>query len=222
MVGSIAITNLDRYLNSQCGFTCGYVIEKYTFFNPLDFILVEMSKYYPLDFILFATILFYMFITCLYGLVRLGIKFLCINVRFYTCVTISVVLNQEKANFTSSIELGFTPNYIHDVLIFNAIALNSTLIHYIWISKAVEWRGKRFLLRAYRCVDWEKIQISLLNQRSIPVKWQPLALSIIKSISQCLPSVFSTLAWAGLMSFSLHSSYSIVFLRSLRRTLSFQ
>jgi LMBR1 domain-containing protein 1 len=79
-VGSIAITNVDRLLNSECGLSCGYVIEKYTLFNPLDYVLVELSKYFPLDFLLFGTILFYVFITCLYGLVRLGIKFFCINV----------------------------------------------------------------------------------------------------------------------------------------------
>ena len=47
-------------------------------------LLSDWSKYYPLDFILFAMILFFMFITCIYGLVRLGIKFLCFNVSFCT------------------------------------------------------------------------------------------------------------------------------------------
>jgi LMBR1 domain-containing protein 1 len=80
IVSSIVITNVDRLLNSECGISCGYVIEKYTFFNPLDYILVQMSKYFPLDSVLFGLILFYVFVTCLYGIVRLGIKFLCFTV----------------------------------------------------------------------------------------------------------------------------------------------
>ena len=40
IVSSIVITNVDRILNSKCGFTCGYLIEKNTLFNPLDFFLV--------------------------------------------------------------------------------------------------------------------------------------------------------------------------------------
>jgi LMBR1 domain-containing protein 1 len=40
VVASIVITNVDRMLNSKCGFSCGYLIEKNTFFNPLDTLLV--------------------------------------------------------------------------------------------------------------------------------------------------------------------------------------
>lgn len=80
IVGSIAITNVDRFMNSECGLSCGYVIEKYTLFNPLDYILVEMSIYFPLDSLFFGLILLYTFITILYGLIRVGIKFLCFTV----------------------------------------------------------------------------------------------------------------------------------------------
>lgn len=83
IVGSIAITNIDRLMNSECGFSCGYVIEKYTLFNPMDYILVEMSIWFPLDSLFFALILFYVFVTCLFGLIRLGIRFLCFSVLFY-------------------------------------------------------------------------------------------------------------------------------------------
>jgi len=36
LVFSILVTNIDRLLNSKCGFSCGYVLEKNTLFNPLD------------------------------------------------------------------------------------------------------------------------------------------------------------------------------------------
>lgn len=62
---------------------CGYVLEKNTFFNPLDWLLVQMSKVFPFDLLFFGVMLLYIFITCLYGLVKLGIKFLCFNVSSY-------------------------------------------------------------------------------------------------------------------------------------------
>lgn len=45
---AVTITNLDRFLNSQCGLTCGYVIEKNTLFNPVDSLFVDLSQYFPL------------------------------------------------------------------------------------------------------------------------------------------------------------------------------
>lgn len=71
---------MDRLINSECGLTCGYVIEKYTFYNPLDQTLVWMSQYFPLDSLFFGIILIYVFVTCLFGLVRLGIRLLCFTV----------------------------------------------------------------------------------------------------------------------------------------------
>lgn len=82
IVSSIVITNVDRYMNSKCGLFCGYIIEKNTYFNPLDYLLVQLSRIFPFDLIFVGVILLYIFITCLYALVKLGIKFLCFNVRF--------------------------------------------------------------------------------------------------------------------------------------------
>ena len=81
VVSSIVITNIDRLLNSKCGFSCGYILEKNTFFNPLDYLLVQLSKVFPLDLLCIGLILFYVLITCIFGLVKLGIKFLCFNVK---------------------------------------------------------------------------------------------------------------------------------------------
>lgn len=83
IIYSMMITNIDRMLNSECGFNCGYLLEKEpSFFNPLDYILLRLSshheKYFDiqmfLDTALFATILVYTFICILYGLVTLGVN----------------------------------------------------------------------------------------------------------------------------------------------------
>jgi len=73
IVFGVLINNLDRFMNSECGFVCGYSIDKLTLFNPLDFILVQTSKLFPLDFLLLGCLQFYFFVTCLYGIIKLGI-----------------------------------------------------------------------------------------------------------------------------------------------------
>jgi len=72
-------------MNSECGISCGFVVEKNTYFNPLDQFLVQLSKFFPLDYILFATILLYVFISSLYGLVKLGVRIICFTVH-YKCL----------------------------------------------------------------------------------------------------------------------------------------
>ena len=84
IVYSMFITNLDRLLNSECGFNCGYLLEQPpSYSNPLDYILLRLSshheKYFDiqmfLDTALFATMLIYTFICILYGIVKIGINF---------------------------------------------------------------------------------------------------------------------------------------------------
>jgi LMBR1 domain-containing protein 1 len=83
IVSSIIITNIDRFFNSKCGFACGYIIETNNFFNPLDSLLVQLSKVFPIDLVFIGFLLLYVFLTCLYGLIKLGIKFLCFNVFLF-------------------------------------------------------------------------------------------------------------------------------------------
>ena len=82
-VYSILVTNLDRLLNSECGYQCGYMLEKGTsFFNPVDAILLRLSshheKYFDiqlfLDTTIFALLLLYTFICILYGIIKIGIS----------------------------------------------------------------------------------------------------------------------------------------------------
>lgn len=47
IIYSMIITNIDRMLNSECGFNCGYLLEKEpSFFNPLDYILLRLSSHH--------------------------------------------------------------------------------------------------------------------------------------------------------------------------------
>lgn len=47
IVYSMFITNLDRLLNSECGFNCGYLLEQTpSYFNPLDYILLRLSSHH--------------------------------------------------------------------------------------------------------------------------------------------------------------------------------
>jgi len=89
IIYSMLITNIDRLLNSECGFNCGYLLEKTpSYFNPLDYVLLRLSshheKYFDiqmfLDTALFATMLIYTFICILYGIVKIGINFFSLEI----------------------------------------------------------------------------------------------------------------------------------------------
>lgn len=78
------MTSIDRLIHSECGFSCGYMLEKSPkFFNPLDHILLRLSSYHEnifniqlflLDTMFFSIILFYTFICVLYGVIKIGIN----------------------------------------------------------------------------------------------------------------------------------------------------
>ncbi len=44
LVVSMALTNVDKIVNSDCGASCGYVLTKPKKWNPIDTFLVIMSK----------------------------------------------------------------------------------------------------------------------------------------------------------------------------------
>jgi LMBR1 domain-containing protein 1 len=89
MVYSIAINNIDRLVNSQCGWKCGFLLDnKSTYFNPLDYFLKGLSKLHErfyniqlfLDTIFFVIMLLYTFICCLYGITKIGINLFSIEI----------------------------------------------------------------------------------------------------------------------------------------------
>lgn len=81
---SLLVNNLERLLYSECGLRCGFVMEKRpTWFNPLDYLLLRLSshheKYFDIhlfmDTTLFASLLFFVYICVLYGVIKIGINF---------------------------------------------------------------------------------------------------------------------------------------------------
>jgi hypothetical protein len=82
--------------------------------------------------------LFYVFVTCLYGLIKLGIKFLCFNVTKYQVLNLSfelALLHQKEGDITLGPEFGSPLNNRNDVLFFNAIPLDCSIVHHFWVSK---------------------------------------------------------------------------------------
>ena len=84
IIYSLLVNLVDRLLNSECGFSCGYLLDKSpSFFNPLDYILRRLSSHHErfyniqlfLDTTFFAIILLYTFVCILYGIIKIGINF---------------------------------------------------------------------------------------------------------------------------------------------------
>lgn len=84
IIYSMLVNNLDRFFNSDCGWKCGYMLDKAPqFLNPLDLMLRRLSSHHErfynlqlfLDTLFFGLILFYTFICVLYGIIKIGINF---------------------------------------------------------------------------------------------------------------------------------------------------
>lgn len=89
IIYSMTVDNLDRFFNSDCGWKCGYMLDKKPkFFNPLDYILRRLSSHHErfyniqlfLDTLFFSLILFYTFICLLYGIIKIGINFFSLEI----------------------------------------------------------------------------------------------------------------------------------------------
>ena len=66
---SLLLGSINRLISSECGFSCGFIETKSTIFNPLDSLLVSISCYFPLDYFVFSSIILYIFVSSLYGIV---------------------------------------------------------------------------------------------------------------------------------------------------------
>ncbi|CAB4422786.1 unnamed protein product [Rhizophagus irregularis] len=72
---SIFLTCIDKVKNSICGKECGYIINHPDIFNPLNFIFLKASKYFPIDYFFMVLLILYFFISTVYGVISLGIRF---------------------------------------------------------------------------------------------------------------------------------------------------
>lgn len=71
---------IDKLINSECGFSCGFITSSSSVFNPLDALLVYLSTLFPMDYFIFGLFMLYIFIASLYGIVCWGIRLMCISV----------------------------------------------------------------------------------------------------------------------------------------------
>merc|ERR1719174_2953940 len=79
VVSSLLLTLLDRALHSSCGWSCGFTLKERLIFNPIDEIFLRLSKFFPVDFIILATLVLYIFTASVFGIISLGIRFLCFS-----------------------------------------------------------------------------------------------------------------------------------------------
>jgi LMBR1 domain-containing protein 1 len=80
---SLLTTSLDKLLHSKCGLDCGYVLDDMNYTNYLDYSLLYSSKYFHLDYLIFFIINIYVFISSIYGFVKLGVKFFIFTVYLF-------------------------------------------------------------------------------------------------------------------------------------------
>jgi LMBR1 domain-containing protein 1 len=121
---------VDRLINSDCGFKCGFVTSESTIFNPLDYILVYLSTLFPLDYLIFGLLVLYIFIATIYGIACWGIRFLCVSVIFYLDFCY-----QEKANNASSLISSINNYDACCFRYFNGVTNSYSFIYHIWITK---------------------------------------------------------------------------------------
>ena len=67
LVFSLAISNTDRLLHSECGLACGFQLDSPVLYNPLDHFLVLASKLFPFDLLLMTLILLYVYVSSLFA-----------------------------------------------------------------------------------------------------------------------------------------------------------
>ena len=75
LVVSLSITVVDKFKHSLCGASCGYALAKTQILNPIDEAFRELAKAFPIDCIFFAGLVLYIFMSCVSGIVGLGVRF---------------------------------------------------------------------------------------------------------------------------------------------------
>mmetsp|Transcript_13050 Transcript_13050/g.23679 ORF Transcript_13050/g.23679 Transcript_13050/m.23679 type:complete len:531 (-) Transcript_13050:109-1701(-) len=82
VIGTAGVTCIDRFFNSSCGFSCGYLVEANDMYFPnvIDILMVKLSEYFPLDYIVFAAMALYLFVASAHGVGRMGVRLMGIQV----------------------------------------------------------------------------------------------------------------------------------------------
>lgn len=137
LIAALVISNIDRFMHSKCGFACGYFIESYTLFNPLDWLLTKLSILFPLDLVFMTMMLLYIFITCLFSIIRLGVKPGSSNVIIE--LNLLGLSHQKKTNISFSFEYSRSLSNCYDICFQYANYDNSSKLHIFWIAITKGW-----------------------------------------------------------------------------------
>ena len=121
----------------------------------MDFLLVSASNYFPFDYFFFFLLIFYIFVTSLYGLIKLGIKFLCftVNSQFFAVFFFLKFLsfpskdlwNQERRHHASSAIDPCFPHEPHNSRTFQSDHESHSPVHNVRFPKVSIQRKKRIL-----------------------------------------------------------------------------
>ncbi|KAL0088617.1 hypothetical protein F4703DRAFT_1847384 [Phycomyces blakesleeanus] len=72
----IILSCFDKMVFSICGSECGYIASSPDFFQPINFILVNIQRAFPLDYMLLVGLIVYLLVVTMVGIDSLGLKFL--------------------------------------------------------------------------------------------------------------------------------------------------
>jgi len=81
LVVSIMLHLIDQGVHSSCGYSCGFALNdpKLARYDPVSFVMTECASYFPLDYIFFAAIIFWIFWTTIWALMRIDVRCLCLK-----------------------------------------------------------------------------------------------------------------------------------------------
>lgn len=71
---SILMSSIDKAAYSLCGSKCGFIVTNPVLFNPLNSILTLSSRIFPLDYVIMASVVFYLLLVTIRGILRIGIR----------------------------------------------------------------------------------------------------------------------------------------------------
>ncbi|OLL24523.1 putative U3 small nucleolar RNA-associated protein 13 [Neolecta irregularis DAH-3] len=121
---SMAITSVDKAVNSFCGKDCGFILAEIQVFNPVNWIFIQSSKLFPFDYVLMTLLVLYMFLASVIGIIFVGIRFLWVHLY--------------QVRRSGTLPQGLLVCYVDDsklnnqvcavFLMLNTIAINYTLV----------------------------------------------------------------------------------------------
>eukprot|EP01120_Amphizonella_sp_Union-15-10_P017252 TRINITY_DN9535_c0_g1_i2.p1 TRINITY_DN9535_c0_g1~~TRINITY_DN9535_c0_g1_i2.p1 ORF type:complete len:509 (-),score=58.37 TRINITY_DN9535_c0_g1_i2:38-1564(-) len=73
---SIILSSIDKILQTYCSSKCGFILLRSQFTNPIDQLLVILSRFFPMDYVLIGIIVIYFYFCTISGISEIGIRIL--------------------------------------------------------------------------------------------------------------------------------------------------